>query len=373
MINKTEKSISIYVRNSEEGPSCYYRICQFLDDLNYDKKIDIMINNALNKKDFRRNLDEKIRWKKKILQCFYYVKILINRSVAICRDLSQKPDYIIVQREVFPHYLPKIIKILYIRLLKNSNVIWDFDDDILGGREISKEEWEILLSYSNTIIATSDYLLNQVKRSQAVKIALPTTDGFFSNYDFNSCMKQREDDYDRIIRIVWVGTASNLSNIVKIIPDLDKTSLRLKGIKQVELDIISNIDHPSFYNYYENLMVNYKRWTREDAQTAIISSHIGLMPLPDTVNSKGKGGFKLIQYMSSGVPVIASAIGMNCDIVSSDVGILVGNENQWAESIYYLCNNKSLWKEYSINAKRRYEERFSYNSSLDIWRSILLN
>ena len=55
----------------------------------------------------------------------------------------------------------------------------------------------------------------------------------------------------------------------------------------------------------------------------IISAHIGIMPLPDNDFTRGKGGFKLIQYMSTAMPVIASAVGFNKQIVTKDFGYLV--------------------------------------------------
>ncbi len=42
---------------------------------------------------------------------------------------------------------------------------------------------------------------------------------------------------------------------------------------------------------------------------------IGIMPLPNAPWERGKCGYKLIQYMSCGMPVVASAVGVNADIV----------------------------------------------------------
>ena len=46
------------------------------------------------------------------------------------------------------------------------------------------------------------------------------------------------------------------------------------------------------------------------------------MPLPDSPWERGKCGFKLIQYMAAGLPVVASPVGVNDRIVSPGVGYL---------------------------------------------------
>jgi glycosyltransferase involved in cell wall biosynthesis len=41
-------------------------------------------------------------------------------------------------------------------------------------------------------------------------------------------------------------------------------------------------------------------------EAELSSSDIGIMPLKHTMFENGKCGFKLIQYMASGLPVVAS-------------------------------------------------------------------
>jgi glycosyltransferase involved in cell wall biosynthesis len=43
--------------------------------------------------------------------------------------------------------------------------------------------------------------------------------------------------------------------------------------------------------------------------------HIGIMPLEDTAWARGKCSFKMLQYMSCGIPVVVSPVGMNLEIL----------------------------------------------------------
>ena len=91
MRTKNNNYISVYLRNHEEGPSCYYRVIQYIENI---AGFDYKINDALNLKDFRKNMDCMPGVKKKILQLILYVKILIRRFTQIRFDLKNKPNII---------------------------------------------------------------------------------------------------------------------------------------------------------------------------------------------------------------------------------------------------------------------------------------
>lgn len=67
------------------------------------------------------------------------------------------------------------------------------------------------------------------------------------------------------------------------------------------------------------------------------------MPLFDTPWERGKCGYKLIQYMACGVPVIASPIGVNQEIVAHGVnGFLAGSPDEWKHALATLMADPGL-------------------------------
>ena len=79
----------------------------------------------------------------------------------------------------------------------------------------------------------------------------------------------------------------------------------------------------------------------EDSEAAMIRGFdVGVMPLPDSPWERGKCGYKLIQYMASGKPVIASPVGMNRTLVrEGENGFLADDPASWARALTALCDD----------------------------------
>jgi glycosyltransferase involved in cell wall biosynthesis len=68
-----------------------------------------------------------------------------------------------------------------------------------------------------------------------------------------------------------------------------------------------------------------------------------LAPLPDDRFTQGKCGFKILQYASAALPVVASPVGINRDYVREGVtGFLAVNTDQWVDKITTLIKSPHL-------------------------------
>ena len=171
--------------------------------------------------------------------------------------------------------------------------------------------------------------------------------------------------------MVWVGTSSGLGYLHEILPLLDKAADIIKRHgKNTFLNIVCN--RPINYESH-HLIIKYKEWTIKEAVDAFMSAHIGLMPLSDTKSARGKGGFKLIQYMSVGLPSVASSVGINNQILSTGGGFLIDKieSTKWTKRIVELALNEELWSCVSGEARLSYEQRYSFTRNQFLWHSIL--
>jgi glycosyltransferase involved in cell wall biosynthesis len=90
---------------------------------------------------------------------------------------------------------------------------------------------------------------------------------------------------------------------------------------------------------------------------------IGIMPLPDDEWSKGKCGFKGLQYMAMEIPTVMSAVGVNKEIIEDGSnGFLASTENEWIEKLSLLIESKELRNKFGVNGRKTVVEKYSVYS-----------
>jgi glycosyltransferase involved in cell wall biosynthesis len=121
-----------------------------------------------------------------------------------------------------------------------------------------------------------------------------------------------------VVVLGWIGSASTLPYLELIRKPLERLGrrfpqarLHVVGAEQVQV---------------EGIPVQAKPWSLEKEVEELRAFDIGLMPVPDDPWTRGKGGYKLLQYMAMGLPVVASPVGINRQIVTP------GQEGFWAET-----------------------------------------
>jgi len=87
---------------------------------------------------------------------------------------------------------------------------------------------------------------------------------------------------------------------------------------------------------------------------------IGIMPLPDSPWARGKCGYKLIQYMACGLPVVASPVGVNRQIVEHGVnGFLAETDDEWREALATLVADPDLRRRMGAAGRKKVEADYS--------------
>ena len=92
-----------------------------------------------------------------------------------------------------------------------------------------------------------------------------------------------------------------------------------------------------------NMEVEKCRWSGQTQVLDLVTSDIGLAPLPDNRFTRGKCGFKILQYAAAGLPVIASPVGVNAEYVDDGVtGFHAASISAWINGIGRLLDNAGL-------------------------------
>lgn len=120
-----------------------------------------------------------------------------------------------------------------------------------------------------------------------------------------------------------------------------------------------------------NVTIDERAWS-EDTEISLIGGFdIGVMPLPDDAWARGKCAFKLIQYMACGVPVVASPVGANVDVVGTDCGLLAGSETQWLEALRTLRDQPGRAADMGMAGRERIERSYSLHRYVPVLAEII--
>jgi glycosyltransferase involved in cell wall biosynthesis len=98
------------------------------------------------------------------------------------------------------------------------------------------------------------------------------------------------------------------------------------------------------------------------------------MPLPNDEWSKGKCGFKGLQYMALEIPSILSPVGVNSEIITHGInGYLASTQAEWEHYLTILIQDAELRKRIGIAGRKTIENYYSIESQKQRYISIFRN
>jgi glycosyltransferase involved in cell wall biosynthesis len=266
-------------------------------------------------------------------------------------ELAQRPDCDVVwiYAELFP-YLPAAFERLAFRAGKP--VVYDFDDAFFLAYEdkpLLSGKLEPLLKGAALCCCGNDYLRDHALRFTARAIVLPTvvdTDQY----------RPMADQPDRVVTVGWIGTPSTWAYVHSHLPLLreicSERGVRLLVVgagKAAEADLFAGME--------------LRDWREEREVADVQSMDIGIMPLPDEPWARGKSGYKLIQYMACGLPVIASPVGANATIVDhGKTGLLAGDASGWRAAFGSLLADRDLRARMGLAGREKAVRDYSLQS-----------
>jgi glycosyltransferase involved in cell wall biosynthesis len=151
-------------------------------------------------------------------------------------------------------------------------------------------------------------------------------------------------------RVVWIGSPSSCRYLNLLRDPL----MQLRKRIEFKLRIIGGTapDLPG-------VDIEAVPWSEETEVASLRECQIGVMPLFDSPWERGKCGYKLIQYMACGLPVVASPVGVNREIVrAGENGLLAGTTGEWVEVLDRLLANRDLRHEMGRAGRKRVEEEY---------------
>lgn len=267
-------------------------------------------------------------------------------------------DFVFIHREAAP-IGPPLFEWIIGRVFRKK-IIFDFDDAIWlqeaseNNRWISFLKWSrktsITCRYAWRISVGNDYLKQYAVRYNLQTIVLPTVVNTTAVHK-----EQKQINRNTTLPVIgWTGTFSTLQYLVEILPVLQKLETEVP----FRLLVIGNKDPQLPLKHY-----TYIDWSQEREAEDLLQIDIGIMPLPDNEWTRGKCGFKAIQYMSLGIPAVVAAVGVNSDIVTHGItGYVCETETDWYSALKTLLLNPDMRMHLGANARQTIEKKYSVQS-----------
>jgi len=273
-----------------------------------------------------------------------------------------------IQKIIFPAPVRWLLK------RRRVPILFDFDDAIFT-TEVRQQNWlaawkqrrnaagvPAMLELADRALVENEYTAGFAARHGS-EVTIIT--GPIDTERYCSSGKSREENG---VVLGWIGSASTLSYLELIRAPLQRLGrrfahLRLRIVGAAAVDL-------------EGISVETKPWSLEEEVDDLQGFDIGLMPVPDDPWTRGKGGYKLLQYMAMELPVVTSPVGINQEIVRDGRnGFWARSPEEWEERLTRLIEDPQLRAAMGVQGRRVVEGEYALDLSsrrlLDVMESMV--
>lgn len=262
-------------------------------------------------------------------------------------------DVVFVQKKLF-----SLLEIMLLRRL-SKRLIYDFDDAVMykdgpaSDRQQARQRrrFVAMARRADLLVAGNNYLCEEARDCQRPTIMIPTP---LDMTRYTRKPEKAEAGGDVILG--WIGSRGTLKYLKEIAPALEAIAEQLPGVK---LKIVAD----EFFDLV-HLPVIKKSWSAAEEIADLHSFDIGLMPLTDDHWTRGKCGFKLLQCMAVGLPVVCSPVGANRQIVADGVeGYWAMSQADWVEKISALVRDTGLARTMGQRGRNKVQQFYSLQAN----------
>ncbi|BFT62029.1 hypothetical protein PMm318_A27880 [Pseudomonas moorei] len=209
------------------------------------------------------------------------------------------------------------------------------------------------------VVAGNNYLASRARAADAKDVVVvPTV------VDKNRYLAKLDVSGQSLV-IGWIGSPSTQKYVVEIGQVLRKMCDEF-GARVMLMGAT-----PEIVKELPGIDVEVRPWSEDSEADFIRQIDVGIMPLVDGPWEKGKCGYKLIQYMASGVPVVASPVGVNIEIVDGNqCGLLADSSAEWESSLQKLLGNADQRLHYGRAGRMAVETRYTLHVQVMILNKI---
>jgi len=224
----------------------------------------------------------------------------------------------------------------------------------LLGRRIDR-----LMRHARLVIGGNEYLVRRAREAGASWVETVSTVVDLERYTPRHYSSRRKS----LPCIVWIGSPATVHYLESVRQPLAELARRCA----YTLRVIGSAFELA------GVKVECVPWSEATEVAHIAAGDIGIMPLQDSPWEQGKCGYKLIQYMACGLPVVASPIGVNQIIVrQGENGYLAGSSEQWVSALDRMIDDVAIRRTMGAAGRRRVEVDYCLQAIAPGVRDMLL-
>ena len=337
-------------------PSSRFRVRQLIPYLK-EKEIDVYDLPRRFSSQKAARLFPKKRISKSFIKINYaFVQELANVVQTLFRLLkAQDSDYLLISRELIDNF-PSFERFI------TKNIILDIDDAIFINRPQCHDKTLTLLKKSPIVFAGNSYLYSWCKQFAENVYEIPTP------VDVNKFLEKKRKPKDSFV-VGWQGTSSSFQYLKEIENELGEF---FSGKNNCYFNISSD-RYPSELEKLSKY-IKFSKWKAKDEVSHIHEFDIGIMPMEKSEYSLGKCSYKMLLYLSCGIPACVTSWGMNKDVLEKGkVGVGIKNSNDWTESLEYLYQNRKNLDNIFPDCRKVIEENYSVEKVVNKIEEIIKN
>lgn len=276
-----------------------------------------------------------------------------TRRAARFREFAAH-DLVVLQRRLFMRF-----ELMHLRH-HARRLVYDFDDAVLHrdpfrGRpesHVRRRRFLRTVAAADLVTAGNPYLADLARAAaRGPLLVAPTpidTDRYTPEPGTPAVATGR-----RTFRVGWIGSRSTrpyLAFVAAALGDLVR--------RRPETVVAVMADAPPLE--LVGLPVEFTPWSEAGEVPFLRSLDAGIMPLSDDPWSRGKCGFKLLQYLACGVPAVASPVGVSAAILDGGrAGRLVQGDAAWTEALERLADDRAAARELGARGRAVVEALWS--------------
>jgi glycosyltransferase involved in cell wall biosynthesis len=297
----------------------------------------------------------------------FSVTEIVARYMRRIRTLIADGDYDLIwlQQEFFPWVPAWLEEALH---GNRTPFVVDYDDAFFHRydahaspfvRKVLGKKIDRVMRAATTVVAGNEYIAERAASAGASRIEiLPTV---VDDSVYASVQRTPSDSFT----IGWIGSAPTFTYVKDIARALG--TLAKDGSSRIVLVGAGSAVDPGF-------PAEHRPWVLGQEPTEIAGFDVGVMPLRDTPWERGKCGFKLIQYMATGLPVVASPVGINKRIVDPGAdGFLASTDEEWIHALRRLRDEPEMRSSMGAKGRIKVETNYSVRKVAPVLLQILLH